>query len=894
MTEPGDSSTSSFIGKWSYHVFLSFRGKDIRTNFLGHLDAELTRKGIIKTFKDDEELKGGEKILGTLFKAIEESRISIIVFSKNYASSTWCLKELVEILDCKRKKNQTVLPVFFRVKPSELREVGKERKLQNQEGRFVKAMAEHEKNEENMVDSWKKALVEAAGLKGFELGKDERSLIEEIIKSVSTKLNRILLHVTRYPVGVMSRTSEVIARLSIGTDDGVRMVGIHGMSGIGKTEIAKAVYNLIAGQFEGGMCFLADVRNNSIDKLQMTLLDEILGDENIKLGRNPSKGISIIKDRLQGKKVLFVLDDVNKLVQLTNLADPGWFGLGSRIIITTRDQRLLTDHRVEHIYEVKQLSDDESLQLVSWHGFGKGEPDVVYADVSNRVVHYCNGLPFALERIGSHLHGEPIKEWELEMKDYEIHLPKEIYEKLYRDFEELVHGENKFFLDIACFFEGEPWKHVKNLYNAETYLKNLQEKSLLALDEDKILRMQDLLRRLGRQIIRQEAENPWERSRLWAHEEVIQVISQNKGTDKIKGLKLDLPKVEEVKWHRDAFNEMKNLRILIIQNAPFGGEPIHIPDNLEYFEWQEYTLFRSRNPQISEEQVEEAENKGKETIGNKCAVPQIEFSGNLKCPPDAGGANSVVVHMPCCSLEPCNSDDFDLVMDILGGYGVKVVVQNISSLPENKQTELLKLVLPIVLVEGKYFRGLKEVMQVHNSGELRKILSTTSSSVEKMNDNKEKTIYEGFDNCPLYAADDAVLVYTRCSSLGICKAGDLNYLKKVMERYRVKIEVRDNSLCKNHERLLKPSQKNNRKVVLPIVFVKGRCLGGKSEVLKLSMSHELSDILTKTSAKKNDNNKGTTIFASFDHGKRIKQQITNFNNNERQVREAQLKEKKNS
>ncbi|KAJ7957262.1 TIR-NBS resistance protein [Quillaja saponaria] len=152
----------SSAGKWNYHVFLSFRGEDIRNNFLGHLYAELTRKGI-NTFRDNKELKGGEEISPTLLKAIRESKISIVVFSENYASSTWCLEELVNILQCRKDKNQLVLPVFFYVEPTDVR---------NQKGTFGEAIADHEKRfgkNNDKVNNWKRALVDAAGLTGLEL-----------------------------------------------------------------------------------------------------------------------------------------------------------------------------------------------------------------------------------------------------------------------------------------------------------------------------------------------------------------------------------------------------------------------------------------------------------------------------------------------------------------------------------------------------------------------------------------------------------------------------------------------------------------------------------------------------------------------------------------------------
>ncbi|TKY57192.1 Toll/interleukin-1 receptor protein [Spatholobus suberectus] len=83
---------------FTYDVFLSFRGEDTRHNFIGHLHKELCRKGI-NTFVDDKNLGIGDSISPALSKAIEESRIFIVVFSENYASSSWCLDELVKILE---------------------------------------------------------------------------------------------------------------------------------------------------------------------------------------------------------------------------------------------------------------------------------------------------------------------------------------------------------------------------------------------------------------------------------------------------------------------------------------------------------------------------------------------------------------------------------------------------------------------------------------------------------------------------------------------------------------------------------------------------------------------------------------------------------------------------
>ena len=162
LVVPPSPPPSSHRGKYrNMTVFLSFRGEDTRNNFTGHLCTALRHKGI-KTFIDDE-LKRGEEISTALVQAIEQSRISIIVFSKNYASSKWCLDELVKILECKESKQRMVRPIFYKVDPSDVRHHG---------GTFGEALANHEsnlKNHSDKVQKWKAALTEAANLSGWHL-----------------------------------------------------------------------------------------------------------------------------------------------------------------------------------------------------------------------------------------------------------------------------------------------------------------------------------------------------------------------------------------------------------------------------------------------------------------------------------------------------------------------------------------------------------------------------------------------------------------------------------------------------------------------------------------------------------------------------------------------------
>ncbi|RXH94844.1 hypothetical protein DVH24_024528 [Malus domestica] len=153
------SSSSSGLG-WKYDVFINFRGEDTRKGFVSHLYNALAKKPI-NAFIDAEKLRKGDH-LSQLLTAIRESRISIVVFSQDYASSTWCLKELVQILECKDTNNQIVLPIFYEVDPSDVRKLKR---------KFAEAFAQHDpdsnaKMEE--VQSWRSALTTATDLTGWD------------------------------------------------------------------------------------------------------------------------------------------------------------------------------------------------------------------------------------------------------------------------------------------------------------------------------------------------------------------------------------------------------------------------------------------------------------------------------------------------------------------------------------------------------------------------------------------------------------------------------------------------------------------------------------------------------------------------------------------------------
>ena len=147
---------------YKHDVFLSFRGTDTRNNFTDHLYNNLIRKGIF-AFKDDEKLEKGEPISSQLLQAVKDSRVSIIVFSKDYAGSTWCLEEMATIAECKRELGQTVFSIFYDVDPSDVRK---------QTGAYENAFVLHTetfKQYLGKVDRWKRAMTYLANSVGWDI-----------------------------------------------------------------------------------------------------------------------------------------------------------------------------------------------------------------------------------------------------------------------------------------------------------------------------------------------------------------------------------------------------------------------------------------------------------------------------------------------------------------------------------------------------------------------------------------------------------------------------------------------------------------------------------------------------------------------------------------------------
>ncbi|XP_039168163.1 disease resistance protein RUN1-like isoform X4 [Eucalyptus grandis] len=445
-----------------YEVFLSFRGPDTRTDIADYLYVSMVDAGI-RAYRDDEELRTGEELGDQLFQAIRQSKISIPIFSTGYADSPWCLRELVEMVESKNTRGQKIMPIFYNVAPSEV-------KYQNEHyGNAIVSHLNKKRFDDETINNWKAALKKVGELKGWDLhsmlnrGKGE--FVKEVVNDVLTELKTAYLEVSDCFVEVDNHVGKIMSMIGAHSHE-TKIVGIHGMGGVGKTTLAKIVYNQLSNDFVD-YCFLCDIRKTKITRLQNQLLSDILKKKWLDIN-NVMEGKKEIKERLRSKKVLLLLDDADDASQLEALVQKHeWFGKGSKIIITTRDRGILN---VDETYELTGMDFDHSLKLFSKHAFRRDYPLEQYICHSERAINMCYGLPLALEVIGSLLSGKSEEEWDATLKELEESPQQNVRKKLMISIEALNENQRKIFLDVACFFIGYDKRIVIHLWESCKFL----------------------------------------------------------------------------------------------------------------------------------------------------------------------------------------------------------------------------------------------------------------------------------------------------------------------------------------------------------------------------------------------------------------------------------------
>ncbi|XP_048325425.2 disease resistance protein RPV1-like isoform X2 [Ziziphus jujuba] len=565
-----------------YDVFLSCRGENTRNHFVDNLYHALHRHGIA-TFRVDETLRMGSEIVPQLLQAIKNSKLSIVILSRNYASSAWCLEELVHILECRKKVGNQVLPIFYGVDPNAVR---------HQTDSYGEAFAEHEERFNlEKVKKWRDALRKVTNLTSRHLDKrHEVDLIDDIVRTVSRQLRAL--------VGMAYQLNKLNSYLDSDVND-VRIIGLWGVAGIGKTTIMEVNYNMISENFEV-CCLLANVKEESLrfglTALQQQLLRRLPEvPEKISV-RDVQHGIGLIRDHFCSKRVLLILDNVDKLDQLEALAgDSSWFGSGSRIIITTRDKNLLASLKGVKMCEIEGLNHGEASELFSFHAFGQNQQLEHYDMLCRHVVEYANGNPLTLKGIGRFLFGKNINEWIYSLNNIKSLRKNQIFNTLRISYDSLDEESKAIFLYISCFLDSKNVDRVSEVLDCCGYPSKIGMESLIDISfitvSNNIVRMHPFAQKMGWKIVHRECTSKPVKCRiLWHHRDITEVTSRNSGTESVEAIVLDNPELEG-HWNRKAFTSLCNLKLLSIRSN------IHLPEGLEYLpqtlrllKWRRYPL----------------------------------------------------------------------------------------------------------------------------------------------------------------------------------------------------------------------------------------------------------------------------------------------------------------
>ncbi|VYS59322.1 unnamed protein product [Arabidopsis thaliana] len=489
---------------WKHQVFPSFHGADVRKTILSHILESFRRKGI-DTFIDNN-IERSKSIGPELKEAIKGSKIAIVLLSRKYASSSWCLDELAEIMKCREMVGQIVMTIFYEVDPTDIKK---------QTGEFGKAFTKTCRGKpKEQVERWRKALEDVATIAGEHSRnwRNEAAMIEKIATDVSNMLNSCT------PsrdfdglVGMRAHMDRMEHLLRLDLDE-VRMIGIWGPPGIGKTTIARFLFNQVSDRFQLSAimvnikgCYPRPCFDEYSAQLQLQnqMLSQMINHKDIMISH-----LGVAQERLRDKKVFLVLDEVDQLGQLDALAkETRWFGPGSRIIITTEDLGVLKAHGINHVYKVEYPSNDEAFQIFCMNAFGQKHPNDGFDEIAREVTYLAGELPLGLKVLGSALRGMSKPEWERTLPRLKTSLDGKIGSIIQFSYDALCDEDKYLFLYIACLFNKESTTKVKELLGKFLDVKQglhlLAQKSLISFYGE-IIRMHTLLEQFGRETSRKQ------------------------------------------------------------------------------------------------------------------------------------------------------------------------------------------------------------------------------------------------------------------------------------------------------------------------------------------------------------------------------------------------------
>ncbi|CAN0888059.1 Disease resistance-like protein DSC1 [Linum grandiflorum] len=596
----------SVLGNWEYDVFVCFRGADTRRTFTSHLMSALSDKQI-KSFIDDKLQK--TECIDELLWILKRSALCIVIFSKTFPDSPWCLDEVATIVRGMEQFGHRALPVFYDVDPSD---------VTDDSGSYAHTIDHKLKAGPADTKRWKEALKVVANCAGHSSQSfdNDSALIMGIMEDVQKRLIEMSARVESVNlVGIDSRISKVVQLLAMEKLDETLVIGLWGMGGVGKTTLARTCYQrLITSSWttQGiNHHFVMNISDSfktrcGGETMVKELYSKLLGENNLSFG---DLDTGYRRERLQRSRVLVVLDDVETPSQMDQLLLGNMMSLtrlfapGSRIIVTTRNRRVL-DHAMAAIYKVEGLDSLEANQLFSLHAFRQQQTPFVdwMQRLSRLAISHCKGSPLAIKVVGGALFHRDERYWKSYLCKLGTIRNLEIHDVLRVSYNALGAEERKLFLDVACIFSPMDKTMLMN-YVSISYpsvmLEDLMDKSLLFEQGDQF-NVHDLLKEMAWNIVNEEPRLE-SRSRLKDPQDIRKLLTCpeversfwsrlfNAGEVRInafggckatEGILLHLNKVKEMHLEAGVFEDMNSLTFLRFYSHPQldGLTKIHLPD----------------------------------------------------------------------------------------------------------------------------------------------------------------------------------------------------------------------------------------------------------------------------------------------------------------------------
>ncbi|CAJ1978709.1 unnamed protein product [Sphenostylis stenocarpa] len=445
------------------------------------------------------------------------------------------------------------------------------------------------------------------------------------------------------------------------------------MGGIGKTTLARALYERFSHQydFHGFIDEVSKIyQDSSSFGLQKQLLSQSLKEKNLEIC-NASEGTCLVWTRLHNAKALVVFDNVDDIEQLrmftgnrdTMLRE--CLGGGSRIIVISRDEHVLRTHGVDDVYNVRPLTGKNAVELFCRNAFRVNYILSEYEELAGEVLSHAQGHPLAIKVIGSSLFGRNVSQWKGALGRLKENKSRNIMDVLRISFDQLDEGDKGIFLDIACFFCSDyKEKYVNEVLNFRGFhpeygIQVLVDKSLITTDHGWIY-MHRLLRDLGKCIVREKSpKEPIKWSRLWDFQDLHNALLDNQATENLEAIVVSGDKFNRTvkpTMMADGLSKIKHLKLLQLQYLNFSGSLSHLSNEVGYLTWKAFPfecLPQSFQPDklielnLSESNIQRLWT-GRKPLHNLKRL-DLSFSKNLVEMPDLGDA----LNLEWLDLEGC-------------------------------------------------------------------------------------------------------------------------------------------------------------------------------------------------------------------------------------------------